>query len=578
MSYERGAINHVQYSGHNGLGQPGTASYANGVTTTYTYSNSGNSTCPQDNYRLCTQRTVHGSSPVYQDLRYTYYNVGNVHEIFDNLDANNTQTFIYDELNRLTSAEATAYGTISYVYNEIGNMMTNSQVGSYTYPTNGIRPHAVQTSGSNTYNYDDNGNMTSGAGRTITYDYDNRPVSITAGGDTTTFFYDGVGNRVRKTANGVTTVYIGKLYENTPDGCIKYVFAGSQRIAMRDTTGALFYYHTDHLGSSSVMTDAAGNMVEHIAYFPYGQTRINTGTKDMHHKFTGQELDAETGLYFYGARYYDPQLGRFISADTIVPNPRNPQDLNRYSYVSNNPLNYIDPTGHSWFSKAWHDIEDSISKTVRKANAWLDNFFERNDINVNVGTGGTIDSSGHPTRAVYNPETGEISPYMPVSAASVNTVSIEINFNSGTIQTENELYAEAYASADESVTDGRPYTRGEMAYEAALIYEGESKMNCNDLVMKAYSDAGYETGYINTRNLSSSSYFLKVATPGTGDVVLWPKQHMGLFVAESEGVRVQGVPANIFHAPGILSSHKIGYSRMEWLYNRKPEYYRYIGK
>lgn len=62
--------------------------------------------------------------------------------------------------------------------------------------------------------------------------------------------------------------------------------------------------------------------------------------------FTGQKLDESTGLMYYGARYYDPALGRFISADPIVPNPANPQALNRYSYVLNNPLRYIDPTGY----------------------------------------------------------------------------------------------------------------------------------------------------------------------------------------------------------------------------------------
>ncbi len=258
--------------------------------------------------------------------------------------------------------------------------------------------------------------MTTGAGRTIIYDYDNRPVSVTAGGVTTTFLYDGAGARARKTSNGVSTVYIGKLYENTPDGCVKYFFAGDQRIAMRDATGALFYYHTDHLGSSSVVTDAGGNLVERLAYFPYGQTRSNTGTKDVHHKFTGQELDAETGLYFYGARYYDPLLGRFIQPDTIVPNLRNPQDLNRYSYVSNNPVNYIDPTGHSWFSKFLHNVNKELS-----------NFFERNNINVSAGVGESVNSGGRAEPYGYNPETGETFPYMPSSAASVNTVSFDLS-------------------------------------------------------------------------------------------------------------------------------------------------------
>lgn len=96
------------------------------------------------------------------------------------------------------------------------------------------------------------------------------------------------------------------------------------------------------IGSSSVVTDSAGGKVENLAYYPYGGTRVNTGTVDVHHKFTSQELDDSTGLYFYGARYYDPVLGRFISADTVIQSIRNPQSLNRYSYAPNNPLRYTD--------------------------------------------------------------------------------------------------------------------------------------------------------------------------------------------------------------------------------------------
>lgn len=86
------------------------------------------------------------------------------------------------------------------------------------------------------------------------------------------------------------------------------------------------------------MTDGAGTKVQSLAYFPYGQLRTNTGSVDVHHKFTGQEFDGEvvnggTGLYFYGARYYDPVLGRFISADATTARPFDPQALNRYSYA-----------------------------------------------------------------------------------------------------------------------------------------------------------------------------------------------------------------------------------------------------
>jgi RHS repeat-associated protein len=182
-----------------------------------------------------------------------------------------------------------------------------------------------------------NGNMTSAPGKTIAYNYDNMPKSMNG----TTFVYDYSGHRVKKNS----TVYIGKLYECTSGTCIKYIFAGSNRVAMK-TGSTINYYHPDHLGSSSVMTDSSGIMKEEIYYYPFGKTRSNTGTLNVKHKFTGQELDDETGLYNYGARYYDPAIGRFVSADSIVPDFSDPQSLNRYSYCRNNPVIITDPSGN----------------------------------------------------------------------------------------------------------------------------------------------------------------------------------------------------------------------------------------
>ncbi len=218
--------------------------------------------------------------------------------------------------------------------------------------------HAATGAGGTAYTYDANGNMKTRGADTLAYDYENRMTSVTNGNGTTTFVYDGDGGRVKKTIGTSTTVYIGKLYECTGGGCSKYIFAGAQRIALHLVSGvATYYYHTDHLGSSSVITDHGGAQMESLAYLPYGQTRLRTGMVNMHHQYTGQELDDSTGLYFYGARYYDPSLGRFILPDTIVPNPRDPQDFNRYSYVNNNPLTYTDPTGH-W---KWRNYLKSVA-------------------------------------------------------------------------------------------------------------------------------------------------------------------------------------------------------------------------
>ncbi len=187
------------------------------------------------------------------------------------------------------------------------------------------------------YSYDANGNMLSGAGRTFTYDYDNRPTSIIYNSMALISVYDASGNRVKKVTPTSTTVYIGDLYECTSGQCTKYIFAGTQRVAKIDSAGTN-YHHTDHLGSSSIITNSSGAKVEDIYYYPYGEIKTDSGTLNVRHKFTDQEWDAETGLYYYGARYYDPRLARFISADTIVPEPFYPQSLNRYAYTINNPV------------------------------------------------------------------------------------------------------------------------------------------------------------------------------------------------------------------------------------------------
>jgi RHS repeat-associated protein len=232
-------------------------------------------------------------------------------------------------------------------------MLSNSpQVGTYSYPASGagsVRPHAVTTAGSNSYTYDANGNMSTGAGRTFTYDFENRPTTIVSGGQTTTFTYDGDGGRVKKQTGSSVVWYISKLYECDTTSCQKYIWSGDKRIAVKQVSnGQLHFYHGDHLGSTSVVTDVNGNNVQALTYYPFGQTRTNVpGTPiNVAHKYTGKELDSATGLYWYEWRSYDPLLARFTTPDTLVPNPRDPQDLNRYSYVNNNPLRYTDPTGH----------------------------------------------------------------------------------------------------------------------------------------------------------------------------------------------------------------------------------------
>ncbi len=317
-----------------------------------------------------------------QDLGYTFDAGGNVTAITD--PRHGDQTFGYDALDRLTSATNGAtdgYGTITYTYNQIGNLLTNSQVGTYTYNASGTgstRPHAVTSTSlttgtettTNTYSYDANGNLILGGGRIITWDVENRPAQMIKGDQTTRFVYDGDGGRVKKivgptqvdnltgdetttestTVETTTTVYIGQLYVCEGTTCAKVIYAGGQRVALvQQASGATSYFHGDHLGSTSVLTDETGAAEEHNSYQPFGQVQTHTGTSDVAYKYTGQERDASTGLYFYQARYYDQRVGRFLSPDQIVPNALDPQAFNRYAYVRNNPLRYVDPTGQWWW-------------------------------------------------------------------------------------------------------------------------------------------------------------------------------------------------------------------------------------
>jgi RHS repeat-associated protein len=125
----------------------------------------------------------------------------------------------------------------------------------------------------------------------------------------------------------------------------KYYFHGNERVAMR-RGDQVYYLQGDHLGSTALVTDAAGNVVSEVRYQPYGQERWSTGVSPTDFGFTSQRAEAGFGLMDYNARYYSPALGRFISPDTLVPEPANPQSLNRYSYVYSNPLKYTDPSGH----------------------------------------------------------------------------------------------------------------------------------------------------------------------------------------------------------------------------------------
>jgi RHS repeat-associated protein len=333
---------------------------ANKLNSVFTY-NAWN----VDGGRLLNTTTTRVSDSVtLQNSTYDYDSVGNINTIADALLGPQTQTFYYDALDRVTNSAVT--GGTDGLYSEgytfetgTGNLKTKNGGATYNYDT--THKHAVASVGSNTYGYDANGNMTSryvnGQNFTLNYDAENRLVSVT-GASTANFYYDADGKQVKTVVNGVTTYYVGNHYEVKNSVVTKYYFAGATRLAVR-TNGTLSYLLGDHIGSSSVTTDANGVKTASALYKAFGETRFSSGNLGTDYKFTGQREEASLGIYFFNARWFDPSLGRFTSPDTIVPtSTQGTQAWDRYAFVNNNPVRYNDPTGHDLFP--WNTFTFSI--------------------------------------------------------------------------------------------------------------------------------------------------------------------------------------------------------------------------
>jgi len=296
-----------------------------------------------------------------QNLAYVYDAVGNVLTITDqNAGGVQTQTFTYDSLNRLTSASATGgsggiYASEAYTYDDASGNLSSKAGVAYTYGEQfagcaDSKPHAVTSAGSAIFCYDANGNMTQKiAGSTTTsytYDAENRMTAV-SGAATATFVYDGDGNRVKGVVGGVTTTYIGNYFEWTGSTATmkKYYYAGGARVAERKGT-TLYWLLSDHLGSTSITATSSGSKTAELRYKAWGETRYTYGTTQTTIRYTGQREEASLGLYWYASRWYSASLGRFVSPDTIIPQPGNPQAWDRYSYVFSNPVRNVDPSGH----------------------------------------------------------------------------------------------------------------------------------------------------------------------------------------------------------------------------------------
>jgi RHS repeat-associated protein len=211
------------------------------------------------------------------------------------------------------------------------------------------------------FTYDASGDMTSDG--TYTYTWDARRLLQTAGG--VTYTYDGDGKRVMKSS--------GTLYWNSPDGTPlaetdasgntlnEYVFFSGNRVARRDSSGNVYYYFQDHLGTSKTITTSAGVVCYDADFSPFGNEMVYVNSCPQGYKFTSLERDSETSLDHTLYRKYESGLGRWLSGDRRRGYVGNPQSWNRYAYVLNNPVSFTDPLGLAIYAAANNSNTDGSS-------------------------------------------------------------------------------------------------------------------------------------------------------------------------------------------------------------------------
>jgi RHS repeat-associated protein len=273
---------------------------------------------------------------------------GDVWEVNDSVIGN--WTYGFDAFNRLSAANGPNQG-YTYAYDRFGNR----------WQQNGTHQMIESFSGNNNrmdgYSYDAAGNLLSDGTTTYTYDAENRIISATNGANgTTTYIYDADGKRLRKTANGVVTDY---LYDsnghqiaavNGSGAWVRGEVYGARRHLATykgGTSGNIYFTFADHLGTERVRATVGGTVAESCTSLPFGDWLTCTGSDSSPMHFTAKERDSESGLDYFGARYYSSQLGRFTSADPSLKSglASSPQSWNRYAYTMNNPLGYVDTNG-----------------------------------------------------------------------------------------------------------------------------------------------------------------------------------------------------------------------------------------
>jgi RHS repeat-associated protein len=295
-----------------------------------------------------------------------------------------TQSYGYDNLNRLTSATETSGGQTTwqqgFSYDQWGNRAI-VKIGQYATtsalvgddPTISTTTNRIMPQTGEYYQYDDAGNLTHDRlNNTYSFDGENKQSTFTnagAGQSTAQYYYDGDGRRVKKVVGNETTIFVYNAFNQ-----LVAEYSTNPSTITNPTT----YLTADNQGTPRVNTDSSGNVAARHDYLPFGEEISGLGgranhaeyrTDSIRQKYTGYEHDLENGLDYAQARYYASQSGRFTSVDPLMASAgaSSPQTFNRYTYALNNPYKYVDPSGMEP-----HGLDDETEQAFGQLNGLAD--------------------------------------------------------------------------------------------------------------------------------------------------------------------------------------------------------------
>jgi RHS repeat-associated protein len=440
---------------------------------------------------------------------------GDLMSITNRRDNTRSQSFTYDSLNRVSTAQTQTSGVtipnpncwgLTFGYDVWGNLLTTSATGpagcSEPVPLN------VTVSTSNivltnnvagvvtNHCYDAVQNLiqtvtapatcpTSGPYQ-YTYNAENQLASTAS----VTYIYDGKGRRVQKSSGKLYWYGMGSdaLDETdltgvtTNSGFKEYIFFGGKRIASRDYLNNVDYYFADHLGSARVVTNAGGTILDDSDFYPFGGERPITSSSGNNYKFTGKERDPESGLDDFGARYYSSALGRWLTPDwSPAPAPvpfadlSNPQTLNLYAYVNNNPITGIDPDGHMGATNSIVPFmkppaSDNNYSQELTFSLQQDETNDPNDPNAQVEAQNNGGEAETPAPGAQN------SPASNQPPQAQNQSGLTVSVVSGQKDAAGAPYAEAAAGFSVSIQSKTNFAPGDLTVTADLHFDADKKV------------------------------------------------------------------------------------------------------